>query len=455
MKSARRRFCSVLDQPICRHVLRALEKLKGLPGGQISSVAVVVGHKGEMGQGLPFRQIGQYGPHLAAPEQLGTGTRSDSQNGGPVSTICSSFRGDVPLLRSGTLAELVSDHKTSRADCSFASTHASNPIRLPSRVVRAGDGISIVEEKDASEEQKAFLEVNSGIYIFRISSLLPHIYRLDNENSRENTTPTTIISMMIRSGMNVRATLAGDENEFRGINTPRQLADVVSLVRSEIVEGHLAFGVRMMDPSSVWIGPKVSIGGDVSVDPFVQIWGETSIKRGCRIGGFSILRDMDLEEDVQVVSHAVLSGSILQKSSKAGPFIVIRDGACLEEGAQGGKFVEIKKSVLGKGSKAPHLSYLGDAVIGEGTNIGAGTITCNYDGEKKNPTVIGNRCFVGSDTMFVAPVTLGDDASTGAGSVITQNVPEGALAVGRARQKNIEGWAQRKRKSANEGGDRN
>ena len=235
----------------------------------------------------------------------------------------------------------------------------------------------------------------------------------------------------------------------------RQLADVVSLVRSEIVEGHLASGVRMMDPSSVWIGPKVSIGEDVSVDPFVQIWGETSIKRGCRIGGFSILRDMDLEEDVQVVSHAVLSGSILQKSSKAGPFIVIRDGACLEEGAQGGKFVEIKKSVLGKGSKAPHLSYLGDAVIGEGTNIGAGTITCNYDGEKKNPTVIGNRCFVGSDTMFVAPVTLGDEASTGAGSVITQNVPEGALAVGRARQRNIEGWAQRKRKSANEGGDRN
>lgn len=444
----------VLDQPILYYVLRALEKLKDAPGGQISSVAVVVGHKGEMVRDYLSGEWGSTVP-IWQHEQLGTGHAVQIAKewwAGLDHLLI--LPGDVPLLRSGTLAELVSDHKTSGADCSFISFHASNPFGY-GRVVRAGDGMSIVEEKDASEEQKLLSEVNSGIYIFRISSLLPHIYRLDNENSQGEYYLPDIISMMIRSGMNVRATLAGDENEFRGINTPRQLADVVSLVRSEIVEGHLASGVRMMDPSSVWIGPKVSIGEDVSVDPFVQIWGETSIKRGCRIGGFSILRDMDLEEDVQVVSHAVLSGSILQKSSKAGPFIVIRDGACLEEGAQGGKFVEIKKSVLGKGSKAPHLSYLGDAVIGEGTNIGAGTITCNYDGEKKNPTVIGNRCFVGSDTMFVAPVTLGDEASTGAGSVITQNVPEGALAVGRARQKNIEGWAQRKRKSANEGGDRN
>ena len=201
----------------------------------------------------------------------------------------------------------------------------------------------------------------------------------------------------------------------------------------------------MMDPSSVWIGPSVAISEDVTIDPFVQIWGRTSIGRGSHIGGFSILRNMTLSEGTDVVSHAVLSDSRLEKGSRAGPFVVLRDGAVLEEESLAGKFVEIKKSTLGKRSKTPHLSYLGDAAVGEDTNIGAGTITCNYDGRRKNPTRIGNRCFIGSDTMLVAPVEVKDDAFTAAGSVISRTVPEGSLGVGRSHQKNIEGWAQRKK----------
>lgn len=211
----------------------------------------------------------------------------------------------------------------------------------------------------------------------------------------------------------------------------------------------------MADPSSVWIGPGVTIEEDVFIEPFVQIWGDTSIGSGSRIGPFSVLRNMTIGRGVDVSSHAVLSDSILGDGVKAGPFIVVRDGAEFAPQSQGGKFVEVKKSKIGRRSKAPHLSYIGDATLGEDVNIGAGTITCNYDGVNKNKTVIGDRCFVGSDTMLIAPVTLGDDASTAAGSAITQDVPDGALAVGRARQRNIAGWSERKKKSGSGGGGRN
>ena len=438
-----------LDQPVLFYVLRVLEQLGCT--GSVSASAVVVGHKGEVVRDYLAAEWPETVP-IWQHQQLGTGHAVQiAKEWWAGFDHLLVLPGDVPLLKEATLSRLVEDHRKEGADCSFISFSAANPYGY-GRVVRSQNGVSIVEEKDASEEQKLLSEVNSGIYIFKVSSLLPHIYRLDNENAQGEYYLPDIIAMMVRDGMTVRAIPSGREDEFRGINTPRQLADAVSLIREGIVGLHLSGGVRMLDPSSVWIGPKVTIGEDVSIDPFVQIWGSTAIGRGSRIGGFSVLRNMTLGRGAEVVSHAVLSDSTLGDGAKVGPFIVIRDGAEFAEKSQGGKFVEVKKSRIGRGSKVPHLAYMGDATVGEDTNIGAGTITCNYDGEKKNPTVIGDRCFVGSDTMFVAPVTMGDEASTAAGSVVTQDVPDGALAVGRARQRNIEGWADRKRKMANGGG---
>ena len=434
----------ILDQPLLYYVLQALEPCRGTGPEKIEAVSAVVGHRGD-----------QVSAYLSASwpavvpvwqhEQLGTGHAVRIAR-----EWWSSFEnllvlpGDVPHLRSSTIADLLDDHAATGADCTFLSFSAADP-RGYGRIVRSGPEVSIVEDRDATEDQKLISEVNSGIYIFTVSALLPFIDRLDNENAQGEYYLPDLIGLMVREGRRVNSTVASGEAEFRGVNDPRQLWSSGESLRREIVEEHLSRGVRMMDPSSVWIGPSVAISEDVTIDPFVQIWGRTSIGRGSHIGGFSILRNMTLSEGTDVVSHAVLSDSRLEKGSRAGPFVVLRDGAVLEEESLAGKFVEIKKSTLGKRSKTPHLSYLGDAAVGEDTNIGAGTITCNYDGRRKNPTRIGNRCFIGSDTMLVAPVEVKDDAFTAAGSVISRTVPEGSLGVARSHQKNIEGWAQRKK----------
>ncbi len=442
----------ILDRPVLYFALRALEGLAA--EGAIHDTAVVVGHRGELARDYLASEWPGTVP-IWQHEQLGTGhavqIAREWWEGFDHLLV---LPGDVPMLTGGALARLMEDHKKEEADCSFISFKAANPYGY-GRVVHSGDGVSIVEEKDASETERLLSEVNSGVYIFKVSSLLPHIYRLDNENAQGEFYLPDIIKMMGRDGMAVRAVPGGREDEFRGINTPRQLAEAVSLIKEGIVEQMLAGGVRMADPSSVWIGPGVTIEEDVFIEPFVQIWGDTSIGSGSRIGPFSVLRNMTIGRGVDVSSHAVLSDSILGDGVKAGPFIVVRDGAEFAPQSQGGKFVEVKKSKIGRRSKAPHLSYIGDATLGEDVNIGAGTITCNYDGVNKNKTVIGDRCFVGSDTMLIAPVTLGDDASTAAGSAITQDVPDGALAVGRARQRNIAGWSERKKKSGSGGGGRN
>ncbi len=435
----------ILDQPLLYYVLRALEPCRGGGGAKIAAISAVVGHKGE--------QVSEYlsgaWPSVVPlwqHEQLGTGhaVRIAREWWSGFENLLI-LPGDVPHLRSSTLEALLADHAASGADCTFLSFCASDP-RGYGRIVRSGPGVSIVEDRDATEEQKLISEVNSGIYVFTVSSLLPFIDRLDNENAQGEYYLPDLVGLMVRDGRRVNSTAASTETEFRGVNTPGHLWSSGECIRQEIVEGHLSRGVRMMDPSSVWIGPRVTIEENVSIDPFVQIWGHTSIGRGSHVGGFSILRNMTLSEGADVVSHAVLSDSRLEKGSRAGPFVVLRDGAVLEEEAHAGKFVEIKKSTIGKRSKTPHLSYLGDATVGEDTNIGAGTITCNYDGRRKNPTKIGNRCFIGSDTMLVAPVEVKDGGFTAAGSVISRNVPEGSLGVARAHQKNIDGWSKRRQK---------
>lgn len=234
------------------------------------------------------------------------------------------------------------------------------------------------------------------------------------------------------------------QEEMTGVNTQAELVEVTARMRERILVEWMERGVRLMDPSSAWIGPKVELSPDVVLMPNVQIWGRSRVGEGSVIGSGSILTNAILGKGVTLVANAIIEDSELGDFAKAGPFVYIREGCLLEERSFAGKFVELKKTTVGKGSKVPHLSYLGDATLGANVNIGAGTITCNYDGRDKHPTAIGDDCFVGSDTMFVAPVTLEKGSATAAGSVITQSVPEGALGVGRARQRNVDGWALRK-----------
>jgi bifunctional UDP-N-acetylglucosamine pyrophosphorylase/glucosamine-1-phosphate N-acetyltransferase len=211
-------------------------------------------------------------------------------------------------------------------------------------------------------------------------------------------------------------------------------------------------GVRVPDPSAVWIGPDVVLDAEVTLMPGVQIWGNSVVGAGSYIGPYCVLNNSRLGRRVELIASVIVENSELADDSRAGPFTCIRDHSRLEEHAFAGKFVELKKTIVGRRSKVPHLSYMGDASLGEDVNIGAGSVTCNYDGRDKFPTRIGDRVFVGSDTMMIAPVTLHDDSATGAGSTITEDVPEGALAVGRARQKTIEGWVSRKRQREKQGG---
>ena len=235
---------------------------------------------------------------------------------------------------------------------------------------------------------------------------------------------------------------------MQGINNHAELAGATKVIRERIIAKWLDEGVRMIDPDSVYISPDARLSRGVVIMPNVQLWGETEIGEDAYIGSGSILTNAKIGRNVQIIAYAVIENSELKDSSKAGPFCYIREGSCLEQRAFAGKFVELKKSRIGENSKVPHLSYMGDATLGHDVNIGAGSITCNYDGVHKNKTFIGNNCFIGSDTMFVAPVELADGAATAAGSVITQAVPENSLGVGRARQTNIKDWSKKRLKQS-------
>lgn len=359
--------------------------------------------------------------------------------------------GDAPLITPETLKRFAQKHIEDGNDCSFLSFMLDDPTGY-GRVIREKGGVRVVEQKDAGEEELKVREVNSGMYIFRTDALAAVIDDLSCSNAQGEYYLPDALALIAARGGRVAAVLAEDPREFLGINDQIQLAEASRVMRDRIVLSFMKnAGLHCMDPSSVWIGPKVKIGGDVTIHPSVQLWGETVVEDGAFIGSFTVLRNAIIKENANIKGSVRLNDSTVGPRASAGPFAFMREHAELLENAHMGRFVEIKKSLVGKDSKVPHLSYIGDTEIGEDTNIGAGTITCNYDGVKKNRTKIGSRCFIGSDTMFVAPVEVGDDVSTAAGSVITSRVPDGALGVGRAKQTNIEGWSARRRKKPSEG----
>jgi bifunctional UDP-N-acetylglucosamine pyrophosphorylase/glucosamine-1-phosphate N-acetyltransferase len=355
--------------------------------------------------------------------------------------------GDAPLIRRETLAALARTHRESGAAATILSAELENPAGY-GRILRSDDGsvAAIVEDSALTDEQRAIREINSSIYCFSLEKLWPCLGSLKPQNVHKELYLTDAIALLRQKGENVQAVLAADPEEVLGCNTRADLAAVDAVFRRRKRAALMDGGVTIEMPETVLIDPEVTVGADSRVEPCVQLLGNTRIGSRCTIRTGSVLADAVLEDNVLVKPHSMVFASHLSSGAQVGPFAHLRDGARLEENARVGNFVEVKKSVLGEGVKSMHLTYLGDARIGAGTNIGAGTITCNYDGVRKNSTTIGKRVFIGSDTALVAPVRVGDGAYVGAGSVITENVPADALGLARGRQVNMPGWAASRRR---------
>ena len=359
--------------------------------------------------------------------------------------------GDCPLISSETIAALVKAREDADAAVVVLSMELENPFGY-GRIIRGEDGsvVRIVEQKDATPEEAAVCECNSGFYCFDAKALFAALSKVGSDNAQGEFYLTDVLEICRNEGRVVTALTAQDPTECLGVNSRAQLAQAASVMRDRINARHLAAGVTMWDPSSVWIGPDVRIGRDVELLPQVILMGSTSIGEDSVVGPNTRLTDTTVGRGC-VIDETVAVEAVVDDGATCGPRAYLRPAAHLCEGAKAGTHVEIKKSTIGAGSKVPHLSYVGDATIGEGVNLGAGTITCNYDGAKKWPTVIGDDVFVGSSTMLVAPVSIGAGSLIGAGSVITEDVSPDALALGRARQVEIEGWAEENRRKRAEG----
>lgn len=358
--------------------------------------------------------------------------------------------GDSPLITSETIRALVDARESAGAAAAVLTAVLEDPMGY-GRIVRdeAGGLARIVEEKDASDEERAIREVNTGFYCFDARVLFEHVHQLDNANAQGEFYLTDVIDVLRREHLPVVAIAAADPAEVLGINNRAQLAEAAKVMQRRINRAHLLAGVTMRDPELVWIGPRVTIGRDVTLEPMTFLMGDTSIGEGSVIGPDSRITDSVVGENA-VVDSSIVEGSCVCDGVRIGPRAYLRPGTVVRPNAKVGTSVEVKNSLIGEGSKVPHLSYIGDAEIGAGVNVGAGTITCNYDGRSKHRTVIEDGAFVGSDTMLVAPVRIGAGAVTGAGSTITRDVPADALAVERSEQRVIEGWAKRRREQDDE-----
>jgi bifunctional UDP-N-acetylglucosamine pyrophosphorylase/glucosamine-1-phosphate N-acetyltransferase len=354
--------------------------------------------------------------------------------------------GDCPLLLPDTLKNLVDRQQASGAAATLISTRLEDPTGY-GRIVRGPTGNleAIVEQKAAGPGQLEIQEINTGIYCFQASLLWPHIDRVQASNPAGEYYLTDMVEILRGAGHEVCAIFQPDARELLGINTRIELAEADRILRERTVRRLMLEGVTIEKPETVTIDAQVRVGQDSVVEPFAQILGRTSIGQDCRIGACSILRDSELGDGVQVAPFTMIVSSRLEREAQAGPFARLRMDSCIEAGAQVGNFVELKKTRLGAGSKSMHLAYLGDATLGKGVNVGAGTITCNYDGARKHPTKIGDGAFIGSNSTLVAPVEIGEGSYVGAGSVITEAVPADALALGRARQTIKPGWAKKRR----------
>jgi bifunctional UDP-N-acetylglucosamine pyrophosphorylase/glucosamine-1-phosphate N-acetyltransferase len=364
--------------------------------------------------------------------------------------------GDHPLVSAEIIDELIATHRDADAAATVMTTEMEDPGSY-GRIVRSPDGDieRIVEAKspgDATPEELGIKEVNAGTYAFAGPALADALERLDSDNAQGEYYLGDVLPLLRESGLRVAAYRSPDPGVNLGINDRADLARVADEARRRILVAHMRAGVTIEDPGATWIDADVEIAADTTILPGTTLRGRSNIGAGSTIGPMTTLVDSRIGERAAVV-HSYLTGCEVGNEASVGPFAYLRPDASIGEGAKAGTFVEIKNSEIGAGAKVPHLSYIGDADVGEGSNLGASTITANYDGRSKNRTKIGKNVHTGVDTTFVAPVEVGDESYTGAGSVITEDVPPGALGISRAEQKNVKGYAGKKAKESSEGED--
>lgn len=411
--------------PMISKIIKVLEVLK--PEENI----LILGHKKEE----VLKVVGENADYVVQTEQLGTGhavlQAKDKLKDydGDVMVLC----GDTPLLREETLEELYKFHKDSNSVTTILTSIYDNPFGY-GRIVKENELVkAIVEEKEADAETKKIKEVNAGVYCFKGRELFEALSKITNNNEKGEYYLTDVIGIQVEEGKQVQSYVLNDNIEILGVNSKIELAQASKVLRDRKNIELMEKGAILLDPAAVYIEEDVEIGRDTIIYPGVILQGKTVIGENCQILGATRIIDSTLGNDIKVES-SVIEESILENGVTMGPFAHLRPKSHLKEKVHIGNFVEVKKSTLEKGVKAGHLTYLGDAQIGEDTNVGAGTITCNYDGKNKFKTVIGKNSFIGSDSMLVAPVTIGENALIGAGSVITKDVPDNSLAVSRSKQ---------------------
>jgi bifunctional UDP-N-acetylglucosamine pyrophosphorylase/glucosamine-1-phosphate N-acetyltransferase len=384
-------------------------------------------------------------PGTGRAVQCGLEVLTDARGGEPLTGTVLVTYGDVPMLTGDTLADLVDAHEAGGHAVTVITADVEDPTGY-GRVLRddAGNVAGVVEHKDADDDQRAIREINSGLYAFDAAVLVDALGRVGRDNAQGEMYLTDVLRLAREGGGTVAAHRIDDVWQTEGVNDRVQLARMGAELNRRLVEHWMRAGVTVVDPATTWVDAGVTLARDVTVLPGVQLHGTTSVAAGATVGPDTTLRDCEVGPGASVVrSHA--EGARLAAGATVGPYSFLRPGTVLGARGKIGGFVETKNAVIGDGSKVPHLSYVGDAEIGEGANIGAATVFVNYDGVDKHRTVVGDHARVGSDTMLVAPVTIGDGAYTAAGSVVTQDVPPGAMAVARGRQRNVEGWVERRR----------
>jgi bifunctional UDP-N-acetylglucosamine pyrophosphorylase/glucosamine-1-phosphate N-acetyltransferase len=406
---------------------------------------VVVGHMAEKVRAVlaPFPGVGTV---LQEP-QLGTGhalIQAEPPLAGKTGTVVLLY-GDVPMLSRDSIARLLAHHQGTGAAATVLTAHLANPTGL-GRIIREGGRFArIVEERDATPAEKAVTEFNSGIYAFALDGLFEALRRIGTANDQGEYYLTDLLGIFLADGRRVETFTIDDADELRGVNSRAELAVMNAQVRDQRNAAVMASGVTLIDPSSAWIGPDVEIGPDTTIHPNVYLEGKTRIGSNVELHAGVRIINASIGDGTVVQNYCVVRDSSIERNVAMGPFSHIRPDSHVAAGAHIGNFVELKKTKLGPGAKANHLAYIGDAVVGARVNVGAGVITCNYDGVHKHQTVIGDGAFIGTDSQLVAPVTVGAEAYVAAGSTITEDVPDGALAIGRGRQENKPGWVARRR----------
>lgn len=428
----------VVGVPLVAHVIDALKQ------ADVQEIIIVLGYQGEkvkLALGEEYKYVYQH-------QQLGTGHAllqalpllQKYSGEGNCLVLC----GDTPLLMGRTLENLKERHFHTGAKATVLTAVMADPTGY-GRIIKGKEGIEkIVEEKDASTEEKKVPEINTGAYCFALSSLKEGLEKLTPANAQGEYYLTDLIKYLVDSRERVETFQLEDYMEAMGVNNRVQLAEAEAYLRRRILKEHMLQGVTIIDPENTYLGKNVKIGCDTVLYPGVILEGATSIEEDCQIGPYTRIVDSYIEKEC-TIDNSFLWGVKIGRGCTIGPYSYLRPGTELSERVKVGDFVELKKSFVGRGSKIPHLSYVGDSVVGEEVNIGAGTITCNYDGTNKHQTIIGDEVFVGSNTNLVAPIKVGSGAFIGAGSTVTKDIPARALAVARGKQRNIEGWENQKK----------